>query len=98
GIAAADVPNALPMMEETLGVAYLHKAGMDNGVFIRPGELCLFPPRGAVAYRDPASSEKAVQYLLKFLEAKPNDLEGRWMLNLAYMTLGRYPGGVPEKF
>ncbi len=92
------VPDAVPMMLETLGLAYFHKAGIDGGAFATPGELCLFPPRAPLSYGQAASSEKAIAYFLKFLEAKPNDLEVRWMLNLAYMTLGRYPEGVPERF
>jgi len=97
-IVAAKVPAAAAMMLETLGIAYFHKSAIDNGVFNTPGELCLFPPRGAVTYAQTASSEKAAQYFLKYLEEKPNDLEVRWLLNLTYMTLGKYPNGVPEQY
>jgi len=97
-IAEKGVPGALAMMQETLGVAYLHKSGIDNGVFSAPGELCLFPPRANSTYGSLASSEKAAQYFLKYLEGKPNDLEVRWLLNLTYVTMGRYPGGVPEQY
>ena len=94
-IVEAKVPDAVAMMLETLGIAYFHKSAMDNGVFSKPGELCLFPPRGNVTYPRTAASDKAAQYFLKYLEDKPNDLEVRWLLNLTYMTLGKYPGGVP---
>jgi tetratricopeptide (TPR) repeat protein len=97
-IAEKGVPGAIAMMQETLGVAYLHKSGIDNGVFSTPGELCLFPPRPNTTYRNLESSEKAAKYFLEFLEGKPNDLEVRWLLNLTYMTMGRYPGGVPEQY
>jgi hypothetical protein len=97
-IAEASVPLAVPMMLETIGIALFHKSGMDNGVFRQPGDLCLFPPRPNTAYRDTAGSARALQYFLKYLEQKPDDLEVRWLLNLTYMTMGQYPGGVPEKF
>ncbi|MEP7306866.1 MAG: FG-GAP-like repeat-containing protein [Acidobacteriota bacterium] len=97
-IVASKVPDAASMMLETLGLAHFHKSAMDNGVFSKPGELCLFPPHGNVTYPQTAGSEKAVEYFLKFLEEKPNDLEVRWLLNLAYMTLGKYPSGVPERY
>jgi len=97
-IVASKVPDAAAMMLETLGLAHFHKSAMDDGVFSKPGELCLFPPHGQVTYSQTAGSEKAVEYFLKYLEEKPNDLEVRWLLNLAYMTLGKYPGGVPERY
>jgi tetratricopeptide (TPR) repeat protein len=97
-MAEQNVPAAAAMMLETLGIAYFHKSGMDNDVFRKPGDFCLFPPRGNVTYRDISGSEQAAQQFLKFLEEKPDDLEVRWMLNLTYMTMGRYPDGVPEKY
>jgi len=96
-IAEGGIPAVLSVMEATLGVAFLHKAEMDNGSYRTPGELCLFP-RINSAFRDTRSSQKAVQHFLAFLEQKPDDLEVRWQLNLAYMTLGRYPGGVPAQY
>ncbi|MFC5411650.1 CRTAC1 family protein [Larkinella bovis] len=32
------------------------------------------------------------------LEKDPDDLESRWLLNLAYMTLGKYPSQVPSRW
>jgi hypothetical protein len=96
-IAEGGIPGALASMEETLGLAFLHKSEMDSGAYRTPGDLCLFPRIGA-PYPDAAGSEKAVQHFLAYLEQKPDDLEVRWLLNLAYMTLGRYPGGVPQKY
>jgi hypothetical protein len=100
-VAKSSVPNALPMMEETLGVAYLHKSEMENGEYRTPGDRCIFPPRTDVLYpkfQKKEDSEKSVQYLLQYLSRKPDDLEVKWMLNLSYMTLGQYPQGVPQKY
>jgi tetratricopeptide (TPR) repeat protein len=100
-IAKSSVPDAVPMMQETLGVAYLHKSEMENGAYRTPGDKCLFPPRaGAVypKYLKPGDSQKAVQYFLQYLAQKPDDLEVKWLLNLSYMTLGQYPQGVPAKY
>jgi tetratricopeptide (TPR) repeat protein len=97
-IAKATVPAAIPQMEETLGMAFLHQSEMENEVYLSPGDRCLFPPSLASPYLKTDSSKRAVEHLLKFLELNPGDLEGRWVLNLAYMTLGKYPDGVPEKY
>jgi len=42
-IAEGGIPAVLSVMEATLGVAFLHKAEMDNGSYRTPGELCLLP-------------------------------------------------------
>jgi tetratricopeptide (TPR) repeat protein len=97
-IVESKVPDAAAMMLETLGLAHYHKAGIDSGVFATPGEFCLFPPPRRLAYERTDSVRKAVEYFEQFLERKPNDLEVRWLLNLAHAALGTYPEGVPERY
>jgi tetratricopeptide (TPR) repeat protein len=96
--ALASVPPAIPQMEEALGVMYLHKSEMENEVYRAPGKKCLFPMRPEDAFPKTDDSHKAIEYFLKYLEKKPSELEVRWLLNLAYMTIGKYPSGVPEKY
>lgn len=96
--AKANSPAMVPELEEVLGTAYLHKSEMENGVYKNGGERCLFPPRQPVRYRKSEDSEKAILYLTQFLEGKPDTLEVKWLLNLAYMTVGKYPAGVPAKY
>lgn len=97
-IASSDVPRAMPLLEEVLGVGYLHKSEMDNDVYRNPGQRCIFPMPADLRYAQTASSAKAIQYFTKYLERKPGDIEVKWLLNLAYMTLGKYPSGVPQKY
>jgi hypothetical protein len=89
---------ARPMMNETLGVALLHKSEMDNGIYREAGDMCLFPPRASRPFASTTGSEQALAYLTSYLADKPDDLEVRWLLNLTYMTLGKYPAGVPQKY
>jgi len=42
--------------------------------------------------------EGALRELTTALEKDPSDLKSRWLLNIAYMTLGRYPAEVPAKW
>ena len=98
---AAEIPGGRPQLEEVLGTAHLHKAEIENGVYRTPGDRCLFPPRPGnpfPKYEISSDSIKAIQYFTKYLETKPEDLEVKWLLNLAYMTLGRYPAAVPQKY
>ena len=97
-IAQNEMPAAMPDLEEALGIAYLHKSEMDNDVYRHPGERCIFPPRSSIRYDKTEASEKAVEYLLKVLARKPDAVDAKWELNLAYMTLGKYPDGVPKQY
>jgi hypothetical protein len=95
--ATTGAPKLLPEVEEMLGMAYLHRAGAVNDVYLHPGERCLFPIRPEVSYAKGADSQKDIQHFLASLKLRPGDIETRWLLNLAYMTLGKYPAGVPKE-
>lgn len=100
-IAEKSQPTALPMLTEVLGSAYYHKSEVENGIYAHPGDRCLFPPRTDRPY--PAwtktdDSKKAIEYFTKYLQQKPDDLEVKWLLNLAYLSLGEYPKGVPAQY
>ena len=96
--ARAGVPAAALRMEEAVGVAYLHKSGMENGAHRAPGDICLFPLPPGRSYARTGDSERAIEHFLNFLKQKPDDLEVRWLVNLAYMTIGRYPNQVPPAY
>jgi len=100
-LAVTDVPGGVPQLTQALGVAYLHKSELENGVYREPGDRCTFPPRANVCYRQTSDSQKAVEYLTKYLELKPERpdvAQVKWLLNLAYVTQGKYPDGVPQKY
>ena len=99
--ATSDIPSGVAQLTEVLGVAYLQRSQMTNGVFVSPGTRCLFPPRESSCYPQARDSEKAIEYLTKYLEMKPerpDAVQVKWLLNLAYMTVGKYPGEVPQKY
>ena len=98
GFAKKNNPKMIPELEEVLGTAYLHKSEMENDIYRAPGDRCLFPPRHPIVYSKKQDSETAIQYLTRFVQKSPDSLEGKWLLNLAYMTLGKYPAGVPAQY
>ena len=53
---------------------------------------CILPIAPAAVHTKPAGSRLAIQHFTEYLEQFPDDLEVRWLLNLAHMTLGEYPG------
>ena len=94
-MASSRSPEARPALEESLGIAHLHKAGMDNGLQVAPGDRCLLPMKPGHGLAQTADVDKAIAYFSTFLARRPEDLEVRWLLNLAYMSAGTYPGKVP---
>ncbi|MCB9285301.1 MAG: CRTAC1 family protein [Lewinellaceae bacterium] len=75
------------------------RLGEQNNCIDRPNtESCIFPISEKGVYSIKAASERAIQLFTELLEAQPDNYESLWMLNLAYMTLGRYPQDVPAKW
>ena len=81
-----------------LAVAYLRMGENDNCVHGQTNESCLLPIRGTGVHRKQQGSRNAIEYLTRLMEKSPDHATGRWLLNLAHMTVGGYPEKVPEKF
>lgn len=97
-VAKDRVPAVAAQFELELGIAYLHKAEMDNNIYHGQGNQCVFPKPAGVLFAEKSSSEEAIQFFLKYLEKVPDDLAARWLMNYAYMTVGKYPAKVPSKY
>ena len=84
-----------------LAVAHLRRGETDNCVRRHTSDSCIFPIRGDGVHGLIEGSQAAIVYLDEVLErarALGNVLyfvKARWLVNIAYMTLGRYPEGVP---
>ena len=81
-----------------LAVAYLRRGETENCVHCQTGESCLLPIRESGIHVKQSGSRKAIEYLEILLARAPDDLAARWLLNIAYMTIGEYPSRVPKKF
>jgi len=96
---AQDVSVARLPILEGLGVAHLHKAAVDNDAFKTGTEPCVLCGESErVGFRRTDEAARGVEYLTQYLSEKPGELEVRWLLNLGYMMLGRYPAGVPARY
>ncbi|HEY4088698.1 MAG TPA: FG-GAP-like repeat-containing protein [Bryobacteraceae bacterium] len=94
-LAQKQAPAKALLLEEGLGVAYLHQAGMtlyDKFVFPTP----LNPAQLTAAEK--AELAKATEYFLAILRRSPDDLDARWLLNVTAMLAGGYPGSVPAQY
>jgi len=59
---------------------------------------CIAPIDPAGQHSARRGSEQALVMLDRMLKKSPKDDEARWWLNLAHMTLGSWPDGVPERW
>ena len=81
-----------------MALAYLRLGDRANCINNHTAESCVFPIAGGGVHRDKTGAEKAIELYKMVLVDNPTDLESRWLLNLAYMTVGRYPSEVPPQF
>jgi hypothetical protein len=81
-----------------LGLAYLRLGENENCVHCNNGESCLLPIRNAGVHTERNGSRQATSYFQAFLKRTPDHVAARWLLNIAYMTLGEHPLGVPAQF
>ena len=92
-------PRYMPNLLESIGGTYLHWSEMENGTYSGSRDLDIFPPLDPHAsFEKKDESKQAIVYFMKFLDQRPDNLEVRWLLNLAYATLGEYPSGVPAAY
>ncbi len=95
-IARSAAPRSQLQFDEALGVAYLHKAELENGLYRHPDDRDLLSASGFGRLVRTGDAEQAVKYFLKYLDKKPDELEVRWLLNLAYMIVRAVPGRGAE--
>jgi hypothetical protein len=91
-----------------LGIAYLRFGETQNCCLRHTGESCIMPLQGAALHTAREGSEGAIRCFTKILERRPAEpdpielknceAQARWLLNVAYMTLGEHPQGVPERW
>ncbi len=85
-------------LDAQLGLAYLRLGEQQNCLAQHATKSCLFPIDASGMHHRPDGAEGAVRALNAALAIDPNDASARWLLNLAYMQLGRYPDQVPRAF
>jgi tetratricopeptide (TPR) repeat protein len=83
---------------DMLAVAYLRLGERQNCVENHTSASCIVPLAKEGWHSLPLGSQSAIQLYERILQVAPDDLQSRYLLNIAYMTLGQYPLGVPEEY
>ena len=80
-----------------LAVAYF-RLGETENCFLHPNpERCILPIQGEGVHHDQTGARHAIRYLREVLGKQPAHLPSRWLLNLAFMSVGEYPEHVPTE-
>lgn len=80
------------------GVTALRRGENENCILCRGESSCILPIAPAAVHANQTGSRLAVKHFSEYLKRFPDDLEVRWLLNLAHMTLGEYPDQVDPQY
>jgi hypothetical protein len=80
------------------GIVALRRGELDNCIACLGPTSCIFPIDDKAKHLQPEGSREAIKHFTAYLNEWPGDLRVRWLLNIATMTLGEYPGSVPQQF
>jgi tetratricopeptide (TPR) repeat protein len=78
------------------GLAHLRKGEQLNCQGNHNEFSCIMPLSEEAQHIKPSGSKMAIEYFKLVLERAPDHYTARWLLNVAYMTLGQYPEQVPD--
>ena len=93
----ADLVPARAYLAALLGVTELRRGELENCFQGHAAASCIVPIRDAGHHQALSGSQNAIAHLTAYLAEHPDDLDMRWLLNVANMTLGRYPAAVPPQ-
>jgi hypothetical protein len=85
-------------MMPNMAIAYMRLGERSNCMLNHNGSSCIFPIKDGGVHLVKTGSKKAIGVYESILKSHPDDLESKWLLNVAFMTLGGYPKDVPAQF
>lgn len=88
----------LLLVKDMLAISYMRLGEQENCIHHHTTESCIIPIAEGAIHAHREGSERAIDYYTELLEYDPEDYNSRWLLNVAYMTLGKYPRDVPDRW
>jgi len=85
-------------VKDYLAISYMRLGEMQNCVTDHNAQRCLFPIEGRGVFTQQRGPRAAIKLYTDILEADPDDLNARWLLNVAHMTIGAYPDSIPARW
>jgi len=96
-----DVPfsgDSRAWLKHRIALSFLRLGEQENCLLNHTSDSCLLPIREGGVHQAPRGSRNAIRVYEEILREFPDDLKARWLLNLAYMTLGEHPDGVAPQW
>ena len=90
------IMNKLPIME-TLGMAYFRLGEANNCLNNHNEYSCILPLLEEGQHKQKIGSKKAIEIFSKIYQRYSIE-KYKWLLNIAHMTIGEYPHGVPKDY
>ena len=90
--------DSINRVRRALGIAHMRRGEASHCIDMHNPDSCLFPIEGGGVWSNPEGAVSAIAYFEAYLRERPEDLDVRWLLNVANMTAGTYPDGVPGQW
>lgn len=84
------------LLFDMLAATYLRTAELKNCVKNHNEYSCIVPLHEKAVHEEKQFAEKAIEIYDELIKLEPNKLSYKWLINIAYMTLGKYPQDVPK--
>ncbi len=88
----------LYLMKRQLAIGYMRLGEQQNCIANHNEDSCIIPISSKAQHKLREGSEKTIKLLEELLAINPEDKDAQYVLNIAHMTLGSYPDGVPVKY
>ncbi len=82
---------------ELLALAYLRKGEQENCQNNHTPESCIIPMKEGAIHQLTSGSVRAIELYTMLYDKFPSP-KYKWLINVAYMTLGKHPKQVPPKY
>jgi len=86
------------ILYEMLAMAYMRIGEQENCINTHTPESCILPISGGGLYKMTSGPENALKIYARILDKFPDDLQTKWLYNIGYMTLGKWPDQVPKAY
>jgi len=82
-------PSVSEQMLPEAAIACMRLGERNNCMLNHTGSSCVFPIQKDGIHVLQTGSQKAIKLYEQILKQHPDDLESRWLINVAFMTLGQ---------
>ena len=85
-------------IKSTLAISYFRLGEQKNCILNHNAESCIFPIQNAGVYKFKDATKHAIDIYKEIIDENTDNSLSKWLLNLAYMSIGEWPDSVPAKY